>query len=285
MTVASMTLDVGDADFEREVIARSHEIPVVVDFWAPWCGPCRALGPVLERVAEELAGHFLLVKINVDEAQQVASRFGVKSIPLVIGFRDGEAVSKFVGAKPEGEVRRFVVGLVPSKAEQLARAGDRIAAEDASAAETHYRAALDEDSHCAAARLGLARIQGERGELEPALELLEGLMGSSAQEKEADRLSATLRTGAAGEADEAELLAAANTNPTSPSAHLAVGRFLAAKERYEEALEALIHSVRCGADHEDGAARKALLDVFEVLGSDAPLTQRFRRELAAALYR
>lgn len=285
MTAASTLLDIGDAEFESAVIARSHEIPVVVDFWAPWCGPCRALGPVLERVAEELNGSFLLVKVNVDEAQQVASRYAVKSIPLVIGFRDGEPVAQFVGAKPEGQVRRFVESLIPTQAEQLARAGDRAAAEDSAAAENHYRAALAEDPHCGGARLGLARIHGEQGELDAALALLNGLMGSPAQEKEADRLSATFRTRAAGEADESELRHATEANPTAPGAHLELGRLLAAKQRYEEALELLIRSVRCGADHEDGAARKAIVDVFEVLGSDDPLTQRFRRELAAALYR
>jgi len=201
MADSPFILDVGDAEFEAEVLARSHDLPVVVDFWAPWCGPCRALGPILERVADEFAGAFLLVKVNVDEAQQVAERFGVRSIPLVISFRDGEPAGQFVGAKPEGEIRRFVTSLVPSEAERLARAGDLAASRDPAAAETHYRNALALDTHCAAARLGLARLLAGRDEPDPALELLEGLIGTPAEEKEADRLAAALRTAAAAGAD------------------------------------------------------------------------------------
>jgi putative thioredoxin len=285
MADSPFILDVGDAEFEREVVARSRDLPVVVDFWAPWCGPCRQLGPLLERVAEEMAGAFLLVKINVDAAQQVAARFEVRSIPLVIGFRDGEPVAQFVGAKPEGEIRRFVARLVPSEAEQLARAGDLAAPGDPAAAETHYRDALELEPHCAAARLGLARLLAERDESDPALELLEALIGTAAQEREADRLAAALRTRAAAAADESELRAAAEADPEAPGPRLALGRTLAANQRFEEALEQLIAAIRCDAEFENGAARRAVLDVFELLGGDDPLTQRFRRELAGALYR
>ncbi len=278
-------LDVGDAEFERDVIARSHDLPVVVDFWAPWCGPCRALGPILEGLAEEQAGAFLLVKVNVDEAQEVASRYQVRSIPLVIGFLDGEPAAQFVGAKPEGEIRRFLSSLVPSEALQLARAGDLLAADDPAAAEKHYQDALAEDPHCGAARLGLARLLATRGEALPALELLEGLIGTPALEKEADRLAAALRTGATADVDESALRAAADGNPGDAGARLALGRMLAANQRFEEALEELIAAVRANAELEDGAARKAILDIFELLGGDDPLTPRFRRELAGALYR
>lgn len=284
MSSSPYIIDVGDAEFERDVIARSHDLPVVVDFWAPWCGPCRQLGPVLERVAGEFAGAFLLVKINVDEAQAVASRYGVKSIPQVIGFRDGEPAAEFVGAKSEGEVRRFVSGLVPTEAQQRARAGDLEVRDDPDAAAVHYRAALELDVHCAGARLGLARLLAD-DDPDSALELLAGLIGTPAQEKEGDRLAASLRTRAASDADEGELRSAVDAHPDDPGPRLALGRMLAAHQRFEEALPELIASIRADAEWEDSAARKAVLDIFELLGGDDPLTQRFRRELAGALYR
>src|SRR5512139_3596528 len=142
--MALHAFDVSDADFETRVLQRSRQVPVVVDFWAPWCGPCRVLGPLLERLAEEYAGAFMLAKVNVDESPQLASAFGVQSIPMVIGVRDGKIASEFVGALPELQVREFLSRVLPSEAEQLAAQGaDHAAAGECDKAEAAYRRALE----------------------------------------------------------------------------------------------------------------------------------------------
>lgn len=281
--------EVLDADFESAVLAESARRPVVVDFWAPWCGPCRTLGPLLEGLAEEHRGAFLLAKVNVDQAPELAQGFAIRSIPAVIAFRDGRIASEFVGAQPETVVRRFVEGLLPSEADGLAVEADRLAsAGDATAAEERFRAALERSPHHARSLLGLARLLAERGAVDEALPLLERVTGSAELEAEADRTAAALRTRAAapaGEGDEARLRARLAADPRDLAARVDLGRALAARGAHAEALETWIAAVRQDPKFEDEAARKAILDVFALLGADHELTQRFRSELARALFR
>jgi putative thioredoxin len=164
-----MATDVTDDTFQTEVIERSKEVPVVVDLWAPWCGPCKTLGPIIEKVVDETGGKVVLVKVNVDENPAVSQAFGVQSIPLVVGLRDGQPVDGFVGAYPEEEVRRFVERLLPTEEEEtvasLVAAGDEVS----------LRKALELDPDNEAAVVGLGELLVERGEAEEALAVLSRL--------------------------------------------------------------------------------------------------------------
>jgi len=276
-------VDVGDQDFEREVLQRSTATPVIVDFWAPWCGPCKTLGPVLERLAGEHAGAFVLAKVNVDQAPAVAQAFGIQSIPAVKGFRDGRVVAEFVGAQPEATVRRLIGLVLPTEADRLVREAELLSASP-SEAEAKLRAALEVDARHGRALLALARLLGDRDAVADALALLERVPPGPPFDQEVERLTAALRTLADGAGDEDSLRATLAARPDDLDARLALGRTLAAAGRHEDALAELLEVVRRDRKHDDAAARKAMVDLFAILGSDHPLTERFRSELARILF-
>ena len=286
MGAANLITDVGAADFEEQVLVRSETTPVVVDFWAPWCAPCRSLGPVLERLAEEFTGQFVLAKVDIDRNPELAAHYGIRSIPAVLGFVGREIRSEFRGAQPEAPVRRFVQALLPTEADQRARQGrDRVLAADIAGAEQAFRSALELEERHPAALLGLARILAERAEDEEAAGLLDLVSPVSSLAVEAERLAAELRTRATGPVDESKLRAQIAARPEDLQARLDLGRSLAAQKRYEDALEELLQVVRMNPEFEDQASRRIMIDIFEVLGATDPRTERFRRELGRALFR
>ena len=283
---ATNVLDVRDVDFDREVLQRSAERPVVVDFWAPWCGPCRSLGPLLERLAAEHSGAFVLARVNVDEEPRLAQGFGVRAIPSVLGFRDGKIAAEFTGAQPESAVRQFLASLLPTDADRAVVDAEALARRgDAAGAEARFREALALDARHPRALLGLARALADRREETEALALLERITGSTAVESEAERLAAELRTRLGGSEDEAALRARIAADPGDLAARLALGCALASAKRWEDAFTELLEVVRRDPAFEDEAARKAMLDVFALLGADHPLVARFRSELARLLFR
>lgn len=265
-TVATTNvIEVTDENFEQVVIEGSKERPVVVDLWAAWCGPCRVLGPILEKVAEERKGAFLVAKVDVD-AQAVGQALlqAVKSqgIPTVVGFRDGAAVDMFIGAYPEPAVNEFVDRLLPTEADRGAQAAlDEEADGDLGDAESRYREALQTDENDRVARLGLGRILAQRGAASEARQTLMPLL----PDPEAEKLLAELEV--------------ASWAGVSEPGTLASAKRLAAQGKYREALDGMV-----GALGDDPDARQAMLEVFAVLGEEHELVPEFRRKMANALF-
>jgi putative thioredoxin len=279
-------IDTTDETFEQDVIERSKEIPVVVDFWAEWCQPCRLLSPALEKLVTDFAGKFVLVKANTDQTQAAARQFRIQSIPAVYGFRDGKLVDLFVGLLPEHQVKLWLERLLPTEADQRAAEAGKIAQIDPQGAERKYREALDLDADLAKAKTGLAALLLSQGRLDECRELLEELERRGFLEPAAERIKADLelhsKAREAGGVD--ECWAAVEANPDKPDLKLKLVEALAAVGQYEEALETGLQLVRDHRQQFGEPARKIMVDIFQLLPNDSELTSTYRRKLAAALY-
>jgi len=243
--------DVDEAGFASRVVDRSRELPVVVDFWAAWCGPCRALTPTLERAAEARAGRVELAKVDVDRNQALAARFGIQGIPAVKAFRDGRVAAEFTGALPPPDVERFFDSLVPSEADELAAVGD----------EASLRRALELEPSNAVARRELGRLLLRRGDAREAIDLLEPAGGDFL----ADGLAARARLVLEGE------------DGLGPA-------FEAWDEgSHAAALEALELALQDDDGERRDLIRRVMVAIFTELGTDHPLAQERRRRLAALL--
>ena len=272
--------EINAPEFIDAVVQRSHDVPVVVDFWAEWCGPCRTLGPMLERLADEYGGSFELVKVDVDANQALAQQFGVQGIPYVMAFKGGQPVSQFTGALPETQVRSFIDAIVPSQLDLTvddARSAMLDGADDR--AELLLRSVLDEKMDHEEAGTTLAALYLARGDNARALDVLAPLSPTG----EVERLRATARLTGTDGSDIAALKAALDASPDDDQARLDLGRAHAGLAEFEPALDHFLAVVRKKNELRD-EARKAMIDIFEVLGPDHPLAVTYRRELANALY-
>lgn len=278
MSSSPNVIDVNQADFQAAVIQRSHELPVVVDFWAAWCGPCRTLGPMLEASVDARGGQVLLAKVDVDANPGLSQAFRVQGIPAVKAFRDGKVVSEFTGAIPPGQIEEFLNALAPSQADLLAREADAIAFDDPTSAQAKYEAALQVDPRHEDASLGLAALLVE-SDPKRALELVIPFRPNPLAEGIAARVDLADASGG----DEAELRAAVDNDPGDGDARLELGRHLAARGEHEEATQHLLVAVKAGGDARE-LAREQLVSLFTILGPDHPVTRAVRPKLAAALY-
>jgi putative thioredoxin len=270
--------EVDESSFEPEVLLRSHEVPVVVDFWAAWCGPCRTLGPLLERLTVEAGGAFRLAKVDVDANPNLAARYGVRGIPAVKGFRGGVVVSEFVGAQPEALVRRFLQNLAPS-AESIAleRARSLLSTRHWPEAEQAFRALLREEENSPAAALGLIKSLLMQGRGQEAKGLLDRFP-SGTEWVEAEKLRPL-----------AEALALAETSSGSlPDAPLEAAYIraasLIARGNLPAAMDGLMDILRQDKHYRKDSPRQVLLGLFMLLGDEDPLTRQYRDELASTLF-
>ena len=270
---AGMTVqDITAEQFQSAVIDASHERPVVVDFWAPWCGPCHQLSPLLEEVAERHAGNVDTVKLNVDTAPQIAQQFRVQGIPAVKAFKDGKVAGEFVGVQTEQAIEQLFAGLGPSQADLLV---DQAVAAPADA-EQLLREALSVDANHPGAVIALARVLTARGDTDEARVLLQRIPADAT----ARQLLAELSLGG-HDADDLDALRAAAEDGDA-TATLRLGRALAGRGGHDDALPLLLAAVRDPQTREQ--ARTAVLTVFDVLGPDHDLVRTWRPRLAAALF-
>jgi len=278
VSLSEHIIEVDDSTFASEVIQRSFEVPVVVDFWAPWCVPCRTLGPMLERAAIEAGGAFRLAKVNVDDSPNLAVRFGVRGIPAVKAFRQGEVVSDFVGAQPDSLVRRFLEQVAPSQADAaLERAKGLLATRHWVDAEAAFREFLGREEANTAASLGLLHCLLMQGRGAEAQSLLRNFP-SGMEWAQAEKLRPL-----------ADLLAEAAAAETDPSAELLGAQYLQAgrlisRGNIEAAMDGLLDVLRADKNYRKGQARQSLLGLFALLGEDDELTRAYRDELASILF-
>ncbi|HFC04520.1 MAG TPA: thioredoxin [Rhizobiales bacterium] len=286
--------DTTTATFIADVVEASKQTPVLVDFWAPWCGPCKQLGPTIEKAVTAAGGKIRLVKINVDENQEVAQQMRVQSIPAVFAFVDGQPVDGFMGAKPEGEVKAFIDKILqatpgggnPQIAELLEKAKELLAADDVNQAGQIYAAILQADAENVGALCGLARCQIAMDDIEGAEATLAVVPPSASNEPDFISAKAALEL-ASNPVDEEEVakhVAAIEANPDDFEARYELANALNAGGKKEEALEQLLYIISKNRGWNDEAARKQLLTFFEAWGPTDEHTLAGRRQLSAVLF-
>lgn len=287
----ALVKEISEATFMEDVVDASKEVPVIVDFWAPWCGPCKQLGPALEAAVEAAGGKVKMVKVNVDENQQVAAQLRIQSIPTVYAFHDGQPVDGFQGALPQSQVSQFVDKMVAlssegplvaavTSAEEMLEAG---ALDDA--AQT-FAAIIEEDDKMAVAYAGLAKVKIAQNDLEAAEAVLNGAPAEVSHAAEIDAAHAQIAL--ARQAEEAgpldELRAKVEADPADHAARFELAQALHASGDVQGAVDALLDIVKRDRDWNEGAAKAQLFTIFDAMPANDPVVLNGRRKLSSLLF-
>jgi len=282
MMASDFIVDVSEADFDYEVLAYSQQAPVVVDFWAEWCAPCRVLGPILERIAKEANGSFRLARVNVDGNPNLALRFMVRSIPAVKAFNGGKMVAEFVGAQPEPKVREFLRPLVPSQSDlTLEKAFSLLQMQQPKSAEKAFREVLVQTLDNSVARLGLVKSLLFQGLASECQELLRNFPASreySNAESIRPLADALVRL------ENGNLTADDMENETHLDAAYRNSMRLFQRGNIPATLDGLLEILRQDKRYREGEVRRVILGIFELLGENHHLTREYRNELASVLF-
>ncbi len=292
---AAVIFDVSEADFEEKVLKASMDIPVIVDFWAPWCGPCKQLGPALEKVVLEAKGAVRMAKVDIDQNQQIAAALRIQSIPTVYVFSGGRPVDGFQGNMPESQIRAFVDKIVKAiKAARpdamdipaaLAEAAQHMADGNSDAAQEIYLSILEEDETNTGAYVGFVRTLIATGDLDQAQEVIDNAPGAIAKDSNfAEARSALELASVKPEGDFSALQQKLDSDPKDHQARfdLALAQFAGGAQ--EEAMDNLLHIISANRTWNEKAAHQQLLKIFEALGHDHPLTAQGRRKLSSLLF-
>jgi putative thioredoxin len=286
MAHSPYVVDVTAEDFYAIVLEGSHQRPVLVDFWAEWCGPCRMLAPLLERIADDLGGKLLVAKVDTEVEGELAAQFGIRSLPTVQLFRDGQPVDQFMGALPESEIRAFLERHMPRASDQLlARAEALVAGGETGRAAALVEQAREADPDNPRTRLAYARVKLAQGDFTAAEAVLDSLPIDQHNEPEAQVLRARITFGqaAAGAPSEERLRQRLATDPRDSEARFQLAARRVLEQDYEAALENLYTLLRQDRAWGEDAARRAMVQVFELLGG-GELVNRYRAKMTSALF-